>query len=103
MKLVKLDVNGKIVIPSEIRGELAIRKGTVFKIEMSDGRIILKRLPKAPEIARSADYNIVKVDVNGRVRIPSKIRKDFEWKHGDLLEIHAVDENTLEVKKSDVL
>lgn len=103
MKLVKLDVNGKIVIPSEIREELAIRRGTAFKIEANDGYIVLKRLKEAPDIARSADYNIVKVDVNGRVRVPSKIRKRFEWKHGDLLNVSIVDSNTIEVKRSDVV
>lgn len=102
MKLVKLDVNGKIVIPAEIREQLAIHKGTAFKIEENEN-IILKRLDEAPDIARGADYNIVKVDVNGRVRVPSRIRKKKDWKHGDLLSVHVIDYDTLEIKKSDAL
>ena len=45
-KTVKVGKNGRITIPAEIRKTLGIKEGDILEIEVADGKIILRPVPK---------------------------------------------------------
>jgi len=54
-RTVEMDKSGRIIIPKEIRDELGVGEGDVFKLERKDDEILLKpiRLKKNPAEAIS--------------------------------------------------
>ena len=44
-------------------------------------------------MGRSVEFDIVKLDINGRVRIPAEVREKFGWTKGQKFKIE-VDEET---------
>lgn len=42
----KLSSRGQVVIPKQVRDRLNLRKGSRFKVEIKDRKILLKPIPK---------------------------------------------------------
>jgi AbrB family looped-hinge helix DNA binding protein len=48
-----IDRAGRIVVPKALRDALALREGTVLRLRLEDGRIVIEPEPVAKEVAGS--------------------------------------------------
>lgn len=85
----RLDKWGRIILPQEFRNKL---KSNYLKVQIDSGILILIKDVKEG----------IKINENGRIMIPKKIRKDLKWIEKDLIDIYLYKTDCIIMKKTEI-
>lgn len=86
MDIVKVDSQGRVVIPKKMREEAGIRENSKLAVkETEEGSIVMKRL-NTEEILEEIEKETERLDVDAIVEeVKKEIRKDIRKKYGKVL------------------
>ncbi|KPV64722.1 MAG: SpoVT / AbrB like domain protein [Candidatus Bathyarchaeota archaeon BA2] len=80
-EIVTISAKGQIVLPSEVRKELSLEKGTKMVLVVRNGIVIMKPLRKLSELR-----GILKEIEKPAMEIVRELREEWEVKLGELVE-----------------
>jgi len=80
-EIVTISAKGQIVLPSGVRKELSLEKGTKMVLVVRDGIVIMKPLKRLSELR-----GILKEIEEPAREIVRKLREEWEVKLGELVE-----------------
>lgn len=85
----RLDKWGRIILPQEFRNKL---KSNYLKFQIDNDILMLMSDTKKG----------IKINENGRITIPKKIRKDLKWIEKDLIDIYLYETDYIIMKKTEI-